>query len=129
MKSVAEGVQYGIHLPSAKDDRQTHSIVSLWYADDSVIFETDIHRLQWLADEITKLLAEIGLRVNVRKTKLMVTAGHKESMVSLQQFVEDIKVRSPLVMSDQVVQIVSEFSYLGVMVNSRGNWEDAWLKA
>ena len=38
-------------------------------------------------------------------------------------------MRSPLVMSNQVVQIVSEFSYLGVMVNSRGNWEDAWSKA
>ena len=65
MKSMAENVRYGIHLPSAKGDRQTQSIVSLWYADDNVIFETDIHRLQWLADEMTKLLAKIGLRVNV----------------------------------------------------------------
>ena len=129
VRSMAENVRYGIHLPSAKGDRQTQSIVSLWYADDSVIFETDIHRLQWLADEMTKLLAEIGLRVNVRKTKLMVTAGHKESMVSLKQFVENIEAHSPLMMSNQVVQIVSEFSYLGVMVNSRGNWKDAWSKA
>ena len=79
---------------------------------------------------MTKLLAEIGLRVNVRKTKLMVTAGHtEESMVSLQRFVEDIELHSPLVMSNQVVQTVSEFSYLGVMVNSRRNWEGAWSKA
>jgi len=129
VRSMAENVRYGIHLPSAKGDRQTQSIVSLWYADDSVIFETDIHRLQWLADEMTKLLAEIGLRVNVRKTKLMVTAGHKESMVSLKQFVENIEAHSPLMMSNQVVQIVSEFCYLGIMVNSRGNWKDAWSKA
>ena len=53
VKSMAENFRYGLHLPSAKDDRQTQSIVSLWYADDSVIFETDIHRLQWLADEMT----------------------------------------------------------------------------
>ena len=128
-KSLIENVRYGLYLPSAKGDRQTHSIVSLWYADDSVIFETDIHRLQWLADEMTKLLAEIGLRVNVRKTKLMVTAGHKEKMASLQRFVDNMVLYNPLMMSGQAVQVVSEFSYLGIMVNSRGNWEHAWSKA
>ena len=118
---MVEKVRYGLYLPSARGDRQSHSIVSLWYADDSVIFETDIHRLQWLADEMTRLLAEIGLRVNVRKTKHMVTAGHKDSMASLQRHVEDIELHNPLRMSNQVVQVVSEFSYLGIMVNSREN--------
>ena len=117
-KYMVEKIRYGLYLPLARGDQQTQSIVSLWYAGDSVIFETDIHRLQWLADEITKLLAEIGLRVNVRKTKLMVTAGHKEKMASLQRFVDDIVLHNPLMMSGQAVQVVSEFSYLGIMVNS-----------
>ena len=54
---------------------------------------------------------EIGLRVNVRKTKLMATAGHKESMTSLQRFVDDIEMRNPLTVYGEVVQVVSEFSY------------------
>ena len=129
-KSVREGVRYGLYLPPATGDLQTHSIVSLWYADDhGAIFETDIHRLQWLVDEMSKILAEIGLRVNVRKTKLMATAGHKESMASLQRFVDDIEMRNPLTVYGEVVQVVPEFSYLGIMMNSRRNWKSARSKA
>ena len=125
MKSVQENVRYGLFLPSARGDQQTNSMVSLWYADDSVILETDIERLQWLANELVRLLAGIGLTVNVRKTKLMVTAGREQSMESLKQFVDNIEFH----MSGQIVEIVSEFSYLGVLLNSRGNWENAWSKA
>ena len=101
----------------------------MWYADDSAIFETDIHRLRWLIGELTKLLADIGLRVNVRKTKLMATAGHKESLEDLKRFTYGIEVNSPLIVCGEAVQVVSEFPYLGTMLNSRGNWESAWSKA
>ena len=69
------------------------------------------------------------LRVNVRKTKLMATAGHKESLEDLQRFMYGIEVNNPLTVHGEAVQVVSEFPYLGIMVNSRGNWESAWSKA
>ena len=81
-------------------------------SDDSAIFETDIHRLQWLIDELCKLLADIGLRVNVRKTKLMATAGHKESLEDLKRFMDDIEVNNPLTIYGEAVQVVSEFLYM-----------------
>ena len=69
------GVVKGVKLPSATDDAMGLDMVkSIWYADDSVILEHDIGRLQWLLNALTKLLRGIGLTINVRKTKLMVVA-------------------------------------------------------
>ena len=47
--------------------------MSLWFADDSAVVETDLFRLQWLMDTLSMLLRGIGLTINIRKTKLMVT--------------------------------------------------------
>ena len=70
-----DGVLKGVYLPSAVDDvKGMKRVKSIWYADDSILLEHDIVRLQRLLDTLTLLLRDIGLTINVRKTKLMVTA-------------------------------------------------------
>ena len=65
----------GVYLPSATDDVMRMNMVkSIWYADDSVLLEHDIIRLQWLLNMLTLLLQDISLVINVRKMKLMVIA-------------------------------------------------------
>ena len=85
-----------------------------------MILEHDIGRLQWLLNALTMLLRGIGLTINVRKTKLMVIAkwGTRVKPVDHILMVDGI-----------VVSVVKEFSYLGTMLNSRGDWESAWKKA
>ena len=111
----------GVKLPSATDDAMGLDMVkSIWYADDSVILEHDIGRLQWLLNALTKLLRGIGLTINVRKTKLMVIAKWGTRVKPVDHI---------LIVDGIVVSVVKEFSYLGTMLNSRGDWESAWKKA
>ena len=58
---------------------------------------------------LNRLLRGIGLVINVRKTKLMVTAkwnGHVQLVAYI------------LRVGDVIVSLVEEFSYLGTMLNS-----------
>ena len=71
-----DGVLKGVYLPSAADDvKRMNRVKSIWYADDSILLEHDIVRLHWLLDTLTLLLRDIGLTINVRKTKLMGVCG------------------------------------------------------
>jgi len=111
----------GVELPSAKDDASGLDMVkSIWYADDSVLLEHDIGRLQWLLNALSRLLRDVGLTINVRKTKLMVVAKWGTRVKPVDHI---------LIVDDVVVSVVKEFSYLGTMLNSRGDWESAWKKA
>ena len=119
---VTDGVMKGVYLPSATDDVvRTNRIKSIWYADDSILLEHDIVRLQWMLNTLTRLLRDIGLTINVRKTKLMVTAKCGIPFVR--------PVDPVLLVGGAVVSVVQEFLYLGTMFNSRGDWGAAWKKA
>ena len=117
-----DGIIKGVYLPSATDDVMGMNMVkSIWYADDSVLLEHDIVRLQWLLDELTRRLRDVGLVINIRKTKLMVIAKWGLPFVQ--------PMDPMLTVGGAVVSVVEEFSYLGTMLNSRGDWESAWKKA
>ena len=73
------GPPYGLYVPVAVGD-VIDRILSLWFADDSTVVETDIVRLQWLVDTLCELLRRIDLCVNVRKTKLLITMDRERSM-------------------------------------------------
>ena len=77
--------------------------------------------LQWLLDALTRLLRDIGLTINVRKMKLMLIAKWGTPFVR--------PVDHILLVGDDVVSVLEEFSYLGTMLNSRGDWGAAWKKS
>ena len=119
---ATDGIMKGVYLPSATDDAvKVNRIKSIWYADDSILLEHDIVRLQWMLNTLTRLLRDVGLTINVRKTKLMVTAKCGIPFVRL--------VDPVLLVEGAVVSVVQEFLYLGTMLNSRGDWGAAWKKA
>ena len=64
-----------------------------------------------MLNTLTRLLRDIGLTINVRKTKLMVTAKCGIPFVR--------PVDPVLLVDGAVVSVVQEFSYLGTMLNSR----------
>ena len=49
--AVGGGAHLGLQVPAAADDA-CDRLVSLWFADDSTVVETDIIRLQWLVDTL-----------------------------------------------------------------------------
>ena len=54
------GVPYGLYVPAAVGDA-IDRLLSLWFADDSSVVETDIVRLQWLVDTLCELLRLITM--------------------------------------------------------------------
>ncbi len=154
LKSIETGVAYGLFLPTVKhapspspsesprridseDDSdetaagalQNDRILSVWYADDGALLEVDMDRLQWMLDTLTASLALMGLMLNVRKTKLLVTLHHKALWWKEPILRDYIDSTSPLLAYGLKIETVTEFSYLGTLLNSRGNWCGAWLKA
>ena len=85
---------------------QTRTVMSIWYADDSAVLEHDIKRLQWLIHTLTRLLRDIGLVINVRKTKLMVTAKWDGRVQP---------VDHTLRVGDVIVSLVEEFLYTNIL--------------
>ena len=112
------GVLFRLYVPAAVGD----VIDSLWFADDSSVVETDIVRLQWLIETLCELLRLIGLRMNVQKTKLLITMGQRATHGPTPGAI-------CLTVYGSVVETVTEFPPLGTMLNSRGNWKDAWSVA
>jgi len=101
-------------------DRLTH----LFYADDGVLMAHDPQQLQQLSDWLRDALAPLGLAVNAKKTKYMVVAepNRREAAVAA-------AVAHPLKVGRDVVELVNDFDYLGVRLNSCWNWKGAWKDA
>ena len=151
LKSVETGVPYGLYLPTVKHATppspsespgrdnsendtaagalQSDRILSVWYADDGALLEVDMGRLQWMLDTLTASLTMMGLVLNVRKTKLLVTLHHKAKWWEEPILRDYIDSTSPLIAYGLKIETVTEFSYLGTLLNSRGNWCSAWMKA
>ena len=85
-------------------------------------------RLQWLADTMVGLLKKDGFIVKVPKSKVMVTAAQNltDEQAAAAQVIFS---QEPLMIYGEPVEFVLTFSYLGTMLNSRGNWEAAWKHA
>ena len=80
-------------------------LADLDFADDIVLLEDAKDRLQLLFDEISEKALEVGLSINVDKSKSMSTSG------------------SPLTLqcSDNSVEQVQEFKYLGSWIENTGD--------
>ena len=127
-KSQQDGILYGLPIPSAPGEFQTGTIVSQMFADDGTLMELAVPKLQWLADTMVGLLTKDGFIVKVPKSKVMVTAAQNltDEQAAAAQVIFS---QEPLMIYGKPVEFVSKFSYLGIVLNSRGNWKSAWAHA
>ena len=86
-------------------DVNNKQLVDIDFADDIVLLEDTKDRLHLLFDEISEKAREVGLSMNVDKSKSMSTSG------------------SPLTLqcSDKSVEQVQEFKYLGSWIENTGD--------
>ena len=95
---LRQSTGYGVNVNSKQ-------LADLDFADDIVLLEDAKDRLQLLFDEISEKALEVGLSINVDKSKSMSTSG------------------SPLTLqcSDKSVEQVQEFKYLGSWIENTGD--------
>ena len=149
LKSIETGKPFGLYLPTVqpppspsespgRNDSENGAaggalpndrVLSVWYADDGALLEVDMDRLQWMLNTLIASLTLMGLVLNVRKTKLLVTLHHKALWWSEPILRDYINSTSPLIAYGSKIETVTEFPYLGILLNSRGNWCGAWSKA
>ena len=84
--------------------------------------------LQSMLDFLAMVLAARGLVLNARKTKWMMAAEAKQGRVKYTQAVAAEQL-VPLHVNNTVIELVDEFSYLGVLMDWRWSWATAWRKA
>lgn len=94
-----EGEEHGILVNGER-------LNNIRYADDTVVFADNIISMQRLIDKISEASERYGLKVNINKTKFMIIS--KNTNTRGQLFIRNIPI-----------QRVSEFTYLGTVVNEQ----------
>jgi len=132
------GRAFGLPVPRTAGDGKTwaHSAVleqedflpASFYADDGALLETDEVIMQTMLDTLSLALSNIGLTMNVRKTKCMIVAKFGSTAALHEAHVQRV-VKNPLRVNGQAVDMVDQFDYLGAMVNSAWSWANAWPEA
>ena len=87
------------------------------YADDMALMDSTKDGLQETTDLLCKYAAQAGLRINVRKTEVMAVAKNTSQRPYTEEGTVDISVEGSL------VQQVSNFTYLGVVISSDGSMD------
>ena len=128
-----KGRPLGLWLPrlqtkSVNDGTAEDYLQCLFFADDGSLMETDHEALQYMLDNLARLLLAIGLEINVPKTKwlLVPPAWAKEDRYKQ---LKAAALLNPLRVYGQAVALVDEFDYLGVRVWWRWNYDRAWEAA
>ncbi len=106
-------------LPGILDELQCNQpemvnrkISSLLYADDLILFSHTPNGLQKLIFATEHFCNKWQLTINVNKTKILVA------------FKRNTKDQT-FILYNQKIEIVSQFCYLGVIINNKGNFNDA----
>ena len=149
-----EGRRWGLSLPrvagwgdarprvsEANQQNQLDFLMSLFFADDGVLLEFDVHRLQAMLDVLKLSLARVGLLLNVGKTKWMVIArlsingtddpikAPVEKNGEYQREKESMVRQHHLHIDGQAIKLVDYFDYLGLKVSWRWSHAAAWRDA
>ena len=85
------------------------SILDCQFADDSALMATRREAIETCLTAFVEVAGAFGLKVNLEKTKLMVTGHHVTE--------EDVR---PLMLNGHAVEVVSEFRYLGTNIHADG---------
>ena len=124
-------------LRSEQERTQADYLTALFFADDGVLVEPEVARMQAMLDITTQELALIGLILNVGKTKWMYIPSSTmagiddangkppETLVRIQATLR----QTPLHIGKTAIALVSKFNYLGATITWRWNWETAWHDA
>jgi hypothetical protein len=121
--------------------QQRDFLISLFFADDGVVMEFDVVRLQILLNLLQSKLARVGLLFNIDKTKWMVVAplnmlgsddpvkSPVEQNIAYQNLKKTVSQRHQIKINSISIKLVDKFNYLGVMISWRWNWQAAWRAA
>jgi hypothetical protein len=92
------------------------SIPGLLFADDLAIGSFTVNGLQKGIDQIVKYCSDWKLKCHLKKTKILVLKGGK------------LKKNEKWFMYDQLIDAVNEISFLGVTLESTGEWNRHKMK-
>ena len=116
-------------LPPNLNFETASRLCSLFFADDGVLITRDRASTQQLLDFVDAELSRICLPLNARKTKVMIVppfSTDAEEYVKLKQAVEQ---QGGFVARGKVIEVVDEFSYLGVTLWWRWDFTRAYQAA
>ena len=94
-------------------DLELLSMYMILFADDIVLFTTDPESLQSQIDAVHRYSNKWGLKINVQKTKICIFEK-KKSTRNITFFIDN-----------EIVEIVDDFTYLGVNFSYTGNLSNA----
>jgi len=83
------------------------------YADDVDLIGEDTEVLQSKTDALVKACEEIGLQINIDKTKYMITSRNTGN-----------EGNKNIIIRDEVIEKVNKFKYLGAYVTSKNEVTD-----
>jgi hypothetical protein len=90
------------------------NIADIRYVDDAVLVADRLERMQKMLDSLRETCNLYGMEINVKKTKVMIVGGRKETKDKLHG-----------IMLDGVpLEQVSRFKYLGNWINETARCED-----
>ena len=96
------------------------NIATLAYADDLVLLAEDGSALQCMLDALQRECSQWRLRVNISKTKIMVLGPHRSTRSLPTRLVVD----EHLTLGGQIVEQVSSYKYLGVILQADLSWAE-----
>ena len=117
----------GVPLPREHDASAV--LASLFYADDGVLMARDQETAQLLLDAVEKALARVGLQLNAKKTKVMIVPTFGTTEEDYKKKKKEVKRTGGFKACGQPVDVVDEFTYLGVRVWWQWTWSRAWQHA
>ena len=108
-------------------ESQEDYLSSLFLADDGAVPETDMEALQRSLDVLVREFDLLGMSVNVPKTKWMIVMPRSASETQYRQIVTAAQTSAwaPRIYG-RLIERVLCFDYLGMRLNSRWDWTDAW---
>ena len=89
-----------------------HTLLDLRFADDILLFAKTFEETKFLLDELVTCLAEVGLHLNVGKTKILTTQSQRPNEVPLR--------------NGRVIEVLdrgSTHKWLGCMLCTAGYWQ------
>ena len=88
------------------------------YADDLILFSSSATGLQNCLNKLFEYTKKWDLKVNIKKTKVMVFQGNGK------------RVESPFSLGNQTISHTKSYKYLGTMISNTGNFKlnDVYLK-
>ena len=119
--------------PVALSRQQCDYNVSGWYADDGAAMAREHQTMQDVLDRIVVKLASLGLVLNAGKTKVMVVPPLRWTEEQYRELKAQTVAKGFVVhragKADAPVEVVDEFTYLGVCLWWRWDWTRAWQHA